>query len=161
MTHVRERGGRFPGSPPGRRVRPRAVLLVTAAGLLAACAGENLFTPRPVTGGQVGVEVEITAPQDNFALPVGDSVQITVNLTGSEGIDVVVFSGISAASAQQPGFTRFVEETVDLPSPADTTISNYLRATADVTVEDVDLIVEATDLLGDVSADTVTIRVGS
>ena len=152
---------RVPRASRRTRTRRRALVLVAAAGALAGCAGENLFTPLPVTGGDVGMEVDITAPAASFAVAIGDSVQITVNLTSSAGVDVVVFSGVSSANAAEPGFVRFVEETVDLPSPTDTTLVNFLRATADATVEDVDLIVEATDLLGDVDADTVTIRVGS
>lgn len=132
-----------------------------AAALLAACEGENLFTSQPLTGGQVGMQVDITAPAASFAVPIGDSVQITVNLTSGAGVDAVIFSGLSSASSTTPGQARFTQETIDLPAPPDTTISNFLRATVGQPAEDVDLIVQATDLLGDVAADTVTIRVGS
>ena len=159
MTGASKRHDGTGGRGRGRRIGRRAVLLVGVA-VSAACAGENLFT-GPARAGEVGPRVEINAPLDNFSVAIGDSVQVTVNVSSSAGIDFVVFSGVSSASTSQPGFVRFVEETVDLPSPPDTTLSNFLEATTDATVEDVDIIVEATDLVGATAADTVTIRVGS
>jgi hypothetical protein len=130
-------------------LRLAAALLV--AGLLPACTGDNLFTGLAIAG-LLGPEVQITAPQANFTLGVGDSVTVTANMSSPDGVTSVTFSGLFAGG--NPAFTQVVVS--NLPSPQDTTLTRVLRQ-AGASTGNVRIIVEATDALGDKGADTVNI----
>lgn len=136
---------------PGRSIRLRLAVGVLAAGVLAACAGENLFTELGASTGLLGPEVEITAPQANLALAVGDSVQVTANVSASDGVSQVKYTGLF-----EGGATAFLEQIVPLPNPQDTTVSRYMKQ-AGTTTGSVRIIVEARDLLGETGADTVVV----
>ena len=138
----------------GRSLRLRLVVALLAAGSLPACTGDNLFTGLVLGGGLFGPEVQITAPQQNFTMAVGDSVQVTANLSSPEGITSVTFSGLFSG-----GSTAFNQIVIGaLPAPQDTTISRYMRQSGAVTGI-VRVIVEATDALGERGADTVTVSI--
>jgi hypothetical protein len=102
--------------------------------------------------GLLGPEVEITAPQANVNLAVGDSVEVTANLSSPDGITSVKFSGTFAGG--QAAFTEIVVGS--LPSPQDTTMTRMMRQ-AGTGTGNVRVIVEATDALGEKGADTVNV----
>jgi hypothetical protein len=138
-------------SRPGRSGGLRLATVALVAVTLPACTGENLFTGLGATTGILGPEVEITAPQPNVALAVGDSVQVTANLSAPDGVSSVKYTGLFSG-----GGTAFTEIQFTLPNPQDTTVSRFMRQ-AGTTTGNVRLIVEATDLLGAKGADTVVV----
>ncbi|MGE0160953.1 MAG: Ig-like domain-containing protein [Gemmatimonadales bacterium] len=138
-------------SPSGRSLRLRLAAGLLVAGVLPACTGDNLFTGVGAVAGLLGPEVQITAPQSNLALSVGDSVQVTANVSSPDGVTSVKYSGLFSG-----GQTAFTEIVVTLPSPQDTTLSRYMKQ-AGATTGTVRIIVEATDALGDKGADTVNV----
>jgi hypothetical protein len=120
-------------------------------GSLPACTGDNLFTGVGALAGLLGPDVEITAPQNNLGLAVGDSVQVTANVSSPEGVATVKYSGLFTGGA-----TAFTEIVVTLPNPQDTTVSRYMKQIG-TTTGTVRVIVEATDALGETGADTVNV----
>jgi len=127
---------------------------VLALVALAACAGENLFTGPVLGGGISGPQVEITEPQANITLAVGDSVKVTASMTSSLGIVSVDFVG-----NLDEGGAAFTPVSFALPSPQDTTVFRYLKRSG-TTAGSASIIVTATDEIGDVGADTVAIVLG-
>ncbi len=124
------------------------------AGLLPACTGDNLFTGLTLGGGLLGPEVDITAPLSNFTLGVGDSVTVTANVSSSDGVTTITFSGLFSGGSA--AFTQVIVS--NLPTPQDTTITRVIRQ-AGATTGNVRVIVEATDVLGDRGADTVNVSI--
>jgi hypothetical protein len=125
--------------------------------IAAACAGENLFTgPGIGGGGLLGPQVDITAPQPNITIPVGDSVNVTATLVSSEGITEVSFTGTLVAGGAAP-FTPVV---VPLTAVTDTTMSRYLKRSG-TTAGAARIIVTAKDVSGDTGADTISVNLGS
>ena len=140
----------------GRHVRLRAIgTAVIAVGALASCTGENLFTGPSLGGGLTGPTVEITTPAADATVAAGDSVQVSASVTSSNGVSQVTFSGFFTT-----GTTAYIAQIVSLPNPADTTLSKFLQPAGTGTGE-AKIIVEATDILGGSSADTVTVTIGS
>ena len=139
----------------GRRALARVGGAFLAAVLVAACAGENLFTVPGAGGGLGGPEVDITAPQPNLTLLPGDSVNVTATISG-EDITEVVWSGVLEAG----GAAAFTPVTVALTAVDDTTMSRYLKRSG-ATPGAALLIVTAKDLLGDTGADTISVNLGS
>jgi hypothetical protein len=137
----------------GRSIGLRLAVGLVAVGLLPACTGDNLFTGLGAAVGLLGPEVEITAPQNNLTLAVGDSVDVTANVSSPDGITSVKFSGLYAGG--QAAFTEIVVG--NLPAPPDTTITRLMRQVTGSTAGNVRLIVEATDALGDKGADTINV----
>lgn len=135
----------------GRSGRLRLAAVALVAVTLPACTGENLFTGLGATTGILGPEVDITAPQPNVALSVGDSVQVTANLSAPDGVSSVKYTGLFSG-----GGIAFTEIQFTLPSPQDTTVSRFMKQ-AGTTTGNVRIIVEATDLLGAKGADTVVV----
>jgi hypothetical protein len=133
----------------GRSSGPRLAAALIAALAVGACAGENLFTGSATV--EQGPEVTITAPAANASLGVGDSIQVSADITGSRGLSQVKFSGTFSG-----GSTAFTEQIVTIPNPPDTSIARFLRQ-AGATTGNVNIIVEATDVLGDKGADTVAV----
>jgi hypothetical protein len=121
------------------------------AAVLPACTGDNLFTGLGASVGLLGPEVNITAPAANFAMAVGDSVQVTANVSSPDGVSSVKFKGLFSGGA-----AAFTEITFTLPNPQDSTVSRFMRQ-AGTTTGNVRIIVEATDVGGDTGADTVTV----
>lgn len=138
----------------GRGSRLRVGVAALAAAVLAACTGENLFSLAGTISQLIGPEVEITAPQSGFAMAVGDSVRVTVNVTSSDGVSELSYRG-----AFQGGGTAFTEVVVTLPNPQDTTVSRYLKQSGTAT-GNASIIVQATDILGETGADTVSVVIG-
>ena len=132
-----------------RRVRLAGAML--AAAVLPACTGDNLFTGLGASVGLLGPEVEITAPAANFTMAVGDSVQVTANVSSPDGVSSVTYKGLFSGGA-----VAFTQISFTLPNPQDSTVSRFMRQ-AGATTGNVQIIVEATDLLGGVGADTVAV----
>ena len=140
----------------GRPALARAGGAFLAAAVVAACAGENLFTGPVQGGGLLGPQVEITAPQPNISIAPGDSVNVTATLSSSEGITEVSFTGTLDAGGPAP-FTPVV---VPLTAVTDTTMSRYLKRSG-ATAGAARIIVTAKDLTGDTGADTISVTLGS
>jgi hypothetical protein len=136
-----------PASGRSTGLRLAAAMLVAA--VASACAGENLFTGL-VTSEQ-GPTVTITSPAANASVSAGDSLNVQADIVGSRGISQVKFSGFFTG-----GTTAFTEQIVTLPNPPDTTLARFLRQAA-ATTGNVNIIVEATDILGDKGSDTVAV----
>jgi hypothetical protein len=86
----------------------------------------------------------------------GDSVQVTANITSDEGIVQVVWSGRLTAGGADP----FASITVPLSAVTDTTISRFVKRSG-TTGGAAEIIVTATDLTGDLGADTISVTLGS
>jgi hypothetical protein len=132
-----------------------AVAAMAAFAVVAGCTGENLFT-GPTTsssGSLLGPTVEITAPAANAGVLLGDSVQVTAKITSDNGVNQVTFSGVFTTGA-----TAFVSQAVTLASVTDTTISRYLKQAGTVTGT-AKIIVQASDILGNIGADTVSVTI--
>lgn len=138
-------------SRPGRSRRVRLARAMLVAAVLPACTGDNLFTGLGASAGLLGPEVEITAPAANLTLAVGDSVQVTANVSSPDGVSSVKYKGLFSGGA-----VALTEINFTLPNPADSTVSRFMRQ-AGTTTGNVRIIVEATDVGGDTGADTVTV----
>ena len=140
----------------GRRALARIGGGMLAAALVAACAGENLFTGPASGGGLLGPQVDITAPQPNITIALEDSVNVTATLTSQNGITEVVWSGALDAGGPAP----FTPITVPLTAVTDTTMSRYLVRSG-ATGGAASIIVTARDINGSTGADTISITLGS
>lgn len=141
----------------GRRVSARVGGAVLAAAVVAACAGENLFTGPALGGaGLLGPEVQITAPLPPVTVAPGDSVQVTASISTPEGITEVAFTSTLDAGGPAP-FTPIV---VPLSSVTDTTMSRFMRRSG-TTPGAAKIIVTAKDVSGDTGADTISVTLGS
>jgi len=119
------------------------------------CTGENLFTGPSTGGSQLGPTVEVTAPGAGAIIALGDSVQVTADVTSSTGVSQVTFSGTFSN-----GVAAFISELVVLQSAQDTTVSRFLRQ-ASGTNGSVRIVVQARDVVGRIGADTVLVTIGS
>ncbi len=138
-------------SRTGRSIRVRLAGAMLVAAVLPACTGDNLFTGLGASVGLLGPDVDITAPAANLTLAVGDSVQVTANVSSPDGVSSVKYKGLFS-----DGAAAFTEITVTLPNPTDSIVSRFMRQTG-TTTGNVRIIVEATDVGGDTGADTVTV----
>jgi hypothetical protein len=136
----------------GRSIGVRLTMALLVAGSLPACTGDNLFTGLGAAVGLLGPEVEITAPQANLNLALGDSVEVTANVSSPSGVTSVKYSGTFAGG--QAAFTEVIVSS--LPAPQDTTLTRMMRQ-AGTGTGNVRVIVEATDANGDKGADTVNV----
>ena len=140
----------------GRHALARVGGAVLTVAVVAACAGENLFTGPASGGGLLGPQVEITAPQPNITIALEDSVNVTANVSSNEGITEVSFTGTLDAGGPAP-FTPVV---VPLTAVTDTTLSRYLKRSG-TTGGAARIIVTAKDVSGDTGADTISVNLGS
>jgi DNA-binding beta-propeller fold protein YncE len=142
--------------------------------MVAACEGENLFTVPggPGVGGTGGNDVEapevtINIPRGDSlsALPLGDSVLVSTHLADDVGVRSVRLYGVAFRGDVNLGtdevIDRFLEKAVTLPAGVtDTTLTRYLLPVPSTVKEPVSIIVEATDSVGGIGADTVEILIG-
>lgn len=128
-------------------------LLVTPV-FLTGCAGENLFGLAAAVGG-VGIEIEITSPEEGAEIAEGLPVQVTGEAAAPAGVGSAKFSGVFKES----GAAAFVSETETFQNPAALQLDNTLVAADGAGTGSVYIIIEVTDGLGAVKADTVTITV--
>jgi len=157
-------------------------LLVTASAmvgmlLVAACDGENLFSPvgqgpggggADTVGDTIPPNVTLIRPQPDAqnAKPLGDSILIEVNVSDSTALDRVVFGGIAKRGDPSLGtdevVTRFQSKVVSFGGTVrDTTgLRRYLLPAPDTTRETAFVFVEAFDTAGNRSTDTVQVILG-
>ena len=155
----------------GLRVALTAAAMVGVM-VVAACEGENLFTgpggPGTTNANDPDApEVTITAPRGDSlsAKPLGDSVYVAARVQDNVGVASLRLYGISLRGDPDLGtdvvVPRYVEKIVTLPTGTrDTTVMRYLQPTADSTKETGLIVVEATDGVGNISADTVALVLG-
>jgi len=130
--------------------------------LVAACAGENIFTGVGAAGGALAGDIlppqlSITAPLSNLAVAAGDSVLVRVNVRDDVGVREVWMGGVALRNGVD--VARFEEKLFTLPDVRDTTLTHYLQPLGDNTPEAVNIIVEVADTVGTVSADSVRITI--
>jgi hypothetical protein len=107
----------------------------------------------------------INAPQAAATMPLRDSVRVNFRVVDASGVKEVLLQGL-ATRRDSLGPTvvaeRFVEKVVtfDAPLTRDTVITRYLLATDDTTSEAVEIILTATDSLGNESVAMQTVYVG-
>lgn len=136
----------------GRRVVSRVGVAILAAALVAACAGENLFTgPGLGSGALLGPEVNITAPVPPVNIAPGDSVNVIATIISDEGVTEVSFTG-----TLEGGAAPFTPIVVSLAAVADTTMSRYLKRSG-ATAGAAKIIVTAKEVDGDTGADTISV----
>jgi hypothetical protein len=109
--------------------------------------------------------ITINAPAQNATVPLQDSVRVNVRIQDPTGIRTIRFQG-QATRVDSLGPTRVVDRfqeksiTFNAPLPRDTTITRYLLATSDTASEAVDIVVSATDSLGNTARSSQVILVG-
>ncbi len=159
-------------------VMNRLRLLVTAGAMsgvlvVAACDGENIFSaPRVTVETEEDADVEaptvaINSPRGDSlsAKPLGDSVFVSVQVSDDVGVQSVRFFGIAQRGDIDLGtdevVQRFEEKVITFdPVVTDTTLTRYILATPDSVKETAQIIVEASDSVGNISADTVDLILG-
>jgi hypothetical protein len=124
-----------------------------AVAVVAACTGENLFTGPSQGGTLLGPAVEITAPAEDAMLTLGDSVQVSAEISSANGVSEVIFSG-----AYQTGTAAYAQLVVALGGATDTTISRFLQPVGTVTGA-AKIAVEASDVTGRDGADTISVTI--
>ncbi|HEX6559058.1 MAG TPA: hypothetical protein VF021_06330 [Longimicrobiales bacterium] len=147
-----------------------AVIAIT---LLAACDGKNLFDQGGFPGGgngggasadSTGPSITIAAPTTNYSVPLNDSVRVDATIVDPTGIKSVTIRGESIRQlsfGQTQIVPRFQAETITYTQAPDSiTLPGYLKAITDSISEPVDIIVVATDTLGNATTARRTILVG-
>jgi hypothetical protein len=148
---------------PIRRVWMGLAALAAALVLMAGCEGENIFVE--------GIEddraprVNILEPLDGENVAPQDSVLVRAHIVDGGGVREVVIQGLAVRGDPDLGTEttvhRLVERTITFAEPPrDTIVVRYLRTTEEARTDNVLLIVRATDVTGNVGADTVAIGVG-
>jgi hypothetical protein len=141
---------------PGRHVASRVGGAILAAMIVAACAGENLFTgPALGSGALLGPEVNITAPVPPVTVPSGDSVLVTATIVSSQGVTEVSFTSTLDVGGTAP-FSPIV---IPLTAVTDTTMSRYMKRSG-ATTGGAKIIVTAKEAGGNTGADTVAVTLG-
>jgi hypothetical protein len=138
----------------GRGARRSTSVALLGATLLAACAGENLFSLAAFVGA-AEPEVTITAPLDGFTVATGASVQVKAEVTAPDGLTTSTVSGVFKAG----GAAAFVQLTDTYPSSPFASIDRTLAATPGAGTGDVWIIVSVTDAQGTTKADSASIIV--
>ena len=137
-----------------RPARPLALTVLVGVVILSACAGENLFSLAAAVGA-VGPEVSITAPSEGLTLAAGAPLVIVADATSADGISTAKFSGVFKES----GDAAFVEDIDNFQNPTFVNLAKSLDAVEGAGTGSVYVIVEVTDRLGVVTADSVSITV--
>jgi hypothetical protein len=131
----------------------RVLALGASVALLGACAGENLFLGPGLTN--TGPDVTITAPTEGTEVPLGASLQVTAGASSRNGLVTATYKGIFADS----GASAFVLASQDLGNRANVSLNTTLNATVGAGLGEVLIIVDVTDLDGQIAADTVSITI--
>lgn len=142
-----------PAVRKGTHVRTLCVAAATA--VLAACAGENLFT-GPLAGAS-GPDVEITSPTSGQQFPVGNSVTVEATATSQSGAAVAEFEGVYEAD----GTAAFGTESQSLDGLVNVSLTQELLAVAGQIPGTVVIIVSVTDQQGETGADSVTVTLAN
>jgi hypothetical protein len=109
--------------------------------------------------------VTINAPLPNATVPLQDSIRVNFRVQDPTGVRTIRIRGL-ATRVDSLGPTvvvdRFQEKTITFaaPLPRDTTITRYLLATNDTVSEAVEIVVTATDSIGNTASSQETVLVG-
>lgn len=139
-----------------RSKRRRAVFTVFASlTVLAACAGENIFSLAAGVG-SVGPSVSVTAPAASLVIALGDSVLVKADVNAPAGASVlqVTSSYTTGGSAAFVGFTDAA-----LGSATVVEVSEWLQASVGQVAGSAYIVVQVTDLAGAVAKDSVKVTV--
>ena len=136
----------------------RAVLgALASAAFLSACAGANLFEAfafgDDVIGGG-GPTVQIDVPTDGLTVNQGQSLQVQAVVEAPDGLGTVAVKGVYKDGRG----AAFAEQTITYQAATVAQVSRTL-ASANAGAGEVYVIVEVTDALGAVAADTVSISI--
>ncbi len=150
-------------APAARRLAALLTALVAGAAMVAGCEGEHLFVDG--VDEKLPPRVDILEPIGGETVAPGDSILVRANIRDNAGATRVRMLGVALREDPELGIeqpvTRLEERVIDFPQPApDTSIARFLRATDEVLLEEVHLIVTALDLAGNIGADTVMVWVG-
>lgn len=132
-----------------------SVLAALSSGvILAACAGENLFT-FPALAGGTGPDVEIITPTSGIEKVVGDSVLVEATVAAPSGASAISYSGIYEVEED----AAYTAETAEGNGLTTLSLRNYLRAAPGQREGTAIVIVSVTDFAGATGADTVTVNI--
>lgn len=120
------------------------------------CAGENLFSLAGSVSDS-GPAVAISVPSAGFTIALGDSVQVTANVSAPEGAASVSYSGVYSSG----GGAAFTAETQTLANETATTVTNYLAAAAGQTAGEAYLYVQVFDTSGESGIDSVRVTISN
>lgn len=131
-----------------------ALVVLASAVVLAACAGENLFT-GPATGGGSGPQVDITSPSSGAAVPLGEALEVSASVTAQQGAASAEFKGVYEGD----GDAAYAATSQDLNGIVNLTLTQSLTASADQRAGTAVIIVSITDQGGETGADSVTVNI--
>ena len=134
--------------------RSGAVTVLASLTVLAACAGENLFTLQAVLSG-LGPTVDITAPADAFVVALGDSLLVEADLAATAGLSRVQVRTPHAVG----GAPAFDEIDDPLGSAATFALSAWLQAADGQVAGSAYIVVEVTDIDGAMTKDSVKVDI--
>jgi len=134
--------------------RRAAVGILTMTLLLSACAGENLFSLAAVAGA-LGPEVLITVPGEGFTIAVGDSIQVSAEVTAPDGATSATYSGEYETSRT----AAYAPEAETLGGVGFIRLNNRLLAADGQVTGTVVIVVEVTDQAGAVGKDSVKVTI--
>lgn len=137
------------------KIRPRAALCALASILLlSACSGENLFSLAAGVG-ELGPTVQITTPSEGFTISLGDSIQVSAEVTAPDGAASAAYRGAYANS----GTAAYTAETETLGDLTFVRLDNRLLAADGQVAGSVYIVVEVTDVLGAIGKDSVKVTI--
>lgn len=129
----------------------RALAVVAAMTVGAACTGENLFT-HPGTSGPVGPSVVITAPTAGYSIAAGDSILVIANVDAPQGGGAVIYRGTYG-----DGVDAYVEEPANMNGINFATLTTYLVPVGTQAPGAAWIAVEVEDVAGIATVDSVEI----
>jgi hypothetical protein len=138
--------------------RRRATLgALASAVFLSACAGANLFEAFAFGGdviGGGGPTVQIDAPTEGLTVNQGASLQVQAVVEAPEGLGTAAVRGVYKDGSG----AAFAEQTITYQAATVAEVNRTLGST-NAGPGEVHVIVEVTDAVGAVAADTVSITV--
>jgi len=138
-----------------RTTRRKAALTVLASlTVLGACAGENIFS-LTAGAGSVGPTVNVTAPAENLALALGDSVLVRADVNAPAGATTLQINSTYAGGTA--AFTAYTNAA--LGSAATVAVNRWLQPAAGQVAGSAYIVVQVTDLSGAVGKDSVKVTI--
>ena len=137
-----------------RSARLPGLTVLVIAGLLSACAGENLFS-LAASVGTTGPDVTITEPVGAATVAEGVPIEVTAAATAPDGLRLATYSGVF----QESGEAAFRQEVETFANVTVASLNKTLLAVDLAGTGAVYIIVKVTDALGATAADTVSITV--
>jgi hypothetical protein len=131
----------------------RALAVVAAMTVSAACTGENLFT-HPGTGGTGAPSVMITAPTPGYSIAVGDSILVMAEVNAPAGGGAVIYRGTYGN-----GVHAYLEEPANMNGINIATLATYLVPVGTQVGGTAWIAVEVEDVGGVAAVDSVEISI--